>query len=491
MSLRKTEDSLGLKMEMSEKTIFYEKRKQEIVKYLKKIIPIREHWVRKNKYYYDLLLNFLKFNIQENSKVLQIKIDTGFFLNKINSIYSLGIEEDQEFIRHLKRAYPHNNFEYGIPEDIKIDKKFDYVLSINSIGLIVDVKKFFDQLHKVIDDNSRIIIVYYSKLWEYILKFAEHIGFKIKTPEQNWLSNDDIENLLNLSGFEIVKKHSLILMPIPIPIISGLLNSLSKLPFINKLCFIQSVIARRIPENKPRAFSCSVVVPCRNEEGNIVEIVKRIPQLGSHTELIFVDDKSTDNTRRCIEQVIADYPQMDIKLIDGPGIGKAQAVWRGFKAAGGEILFILDADLAVPPEELIHFYSIMVSGKAEFVNGSRLIYPMQGRAMHIFNLIGNKFFSFLFSYILGQKIKDTLCGTKVLFRNDFKKMQKFIGTWGIKDRWGDYELLFGASRINLKIVDFPVHYCQRHSGFSKMTGRLKNGIIMLSMCLAAYKKIKF
>lgn len=471
-------------------TSFFKRRKREVSLYLNKIIPIREQWINKNKYYYNILRNYLKFIIQDNKRILQIKSDTGFFLKEIQSSYALGIEEDHAFIAHLKRNYPDINFKYGVPEELRLDEKFDYVISINSIGLMADVRKFFNELQKVIDDESRVIIIYYNKLWEYVLKFAELVGFKIKTPEQNWLSNADVENLLYLSDFEIIKRHSFILLPIYIPIISWFLNSISRLPFINKLCFVQSVIARRIPRDVNAEFTCSIIVPCKDEEGNIRGIVKRVPKIGKHTELIFVDDKSTDTTRKRIEEEITNNSNLDIKLVDGPGVCKAEAVWKGFEAASGEILFILDADLSVQPEELIHFYSIIASKKGEFINGSRLVYPMEGKAMKLANLAGNKFFSFMFSYILGQNIKDTLCGTKALFKKDFQKIKRFIGTWGLRDRWGDYELLFGAARLNLKIVDLPVHYCQRFSGASKMTGRLKNGLVMLMMCIAAFNKLK-
>jgi glycosyltransferase involved in cell wall biosynthesis len=237
--------------------------------------------------------------------------------------------------------------------------------------------------------------------------------------------------------------------------------------------------------------SVSIVIPCRNEAGNIEDAVKRIPQLGTHTEIIFGDDKSTDGTPDIVREMMKKYPEKNIRLVDSPGICKAMNVWTCFDAAQNDVLMILDADLTVIPEELPYFFEAMAQRHGEFINGSRLVYPMHNEAMPFFNVIGNKFFSLAFTYILDTPIKDTLCGTKVLLRSDYEKIKKLRGTWGINDRWGDYELIFGAAKQHLKIVDLPVHYYERTYGETKMTGRIKNGLIMLKMCRAALMKIKF
>ena len=189
--------------------------------------------------------------------------------------------------------------------------------------------------------------------------------------------------------------------------------------------------------------------------------------------------------------MIAKHPEKNIKLVPGPGICKAENVWSCFDEATGDILMILDADLTVIPEELPYFYEAIAKRRGEFINGSRMVYPMHDEAMKMFNIIGNKFFSLAFTYILDTPIKDTLCGTKVIFRKDFEKVKKLRGSWGINDRWGDYELIFGAAKQHLKILDLPVHYYERVYGETKMTGRVKNGLIMLKMCRVALMKIKF
>jgi glycosyltransferase involved in cell wall biosynthesis len=240
----------------------------------------------------------------------------------------------------------------------------------------------------------------------------------------------------------------------------------------------------------PNAVSVSVIVPCKNEQGNIESAVRRIPDMGRHTEILFCDDRSTDGTADEVRRMQHEHPDRDIRLIDGPGICKAENVWTGFRAARCDVLMILDADLTVIPEELPLFFNALVEGHGEFINGSRLVYPMRKGAMKLINMVGNKFFGLAFSYLLGQTIKDTLCGTKVLWRSDWERIEPLLNSWGVSDRWGDYELLFGAAKRHLRIVDLPVHYQERIYGTTKMVKVFRNGLIMLRMCAASFLKLK-
>jgi glycosyltransferase involved in cell wall biosynthesis len=233
-----------------------------------------------------------------------------------------------------------------------------------------------------------------------------------------------------------------------------------------------------------------VIIPCKDEKGNVDAAVRRIPQLGRETEIIFCDDQSTDGTADEIMRVRASYPYKNVRFEKGPGICKSKNVWTGFDAATCDILMILDADLTTMPEELSYFLEVIASGQAEFVNGSRLVYPVPKGAMNTANMLGNKFFSVVFSYLLGQRIKDTLCGTKVLWRSDWQRIKPILESWGMDDRWGDYELLFGAAKLNLKILDLPVHYQERIYGSTKMTKVFRNGLVMLKMCWHGFLKLK-
>ena len=472
---------------------FFEEKKKYISNQYNKAADKRDFWIKKNKYYYDYLTKVLRCIVEPQSKVLQIKCETGYFLNAVNPQYGLGIDSSEKMIEIAATNFPKLNFKLSGFENFSCKEKFDYVLLINVLGDILDIQKSLQALNQIITVETRIVIINYSSLWKPLLAIAAYFNIKIKQPTQNWLSLHDVENLLHLSGYETIKNSYIILAPIGIPLISNFFNYfVAKLPFIQKLCFNHLVIAKKnahLPKNE--GYSVSVVIPCMNEKGNIENAVRRVPKMGKHTEIIFCDDKSGDGTSKEVLRVKKHYPDKDIKLYEGPGICKARNIWIGFDNAQGDILMILDADLTVIPEELPLFYSAIVEGKAEFINGSRLVYPMRENSMKFLNILGNKFFSVLFSYILNQKIKDTLCGTKVMWRKDYFRIKKFFGEFGPEDLWGDHVLIFGAAKINLKIIDLPIHYFDRVHGETKMTKVFGNGIRMLRICIAALTKLRF
>ncbi|NTW99908.1 MAG: glycosyltransferase family 2 protein, partial [Geobacteraceae bacterium] len=228
----------------------------------------------------------------------------------------------------------------------------------------------------------------------------------------------------------------------------------------------------------------------RNEAGNIERIVSQLPQLGGETEIIFVEGGSTDDTFKTIEAEIFCRPELKCSLYRQKGSGKGDAVRLGFEHASGDILMILDADLTVAPQDLTKFYRALADGLGEFINGVRLVYPMQGKAMRFFNLLGNKFFSLAFSWLLGQPVKDTLCGTKALWKRDYEKIARNRDYFGDFDPFGDFDLLFGAVRLNLKIVDLPVRYGERTYGTTNID-RWSHGWLLLRMVLFAARRLKF
>lgn len=455
------------------------------------ITPQRIKWIEGNSYYYRQLLSNLKFIIDANSKVLHIRCSIGYVLNELNPALGVGVDDSPQQIEEAKKRYPHLQFiQQSAEEELPIDEKFDYVL-ISSVEDIVDLKAVLDSIKKNCSPATRIIILHYNFLWNPLVKLAEKLNMKLPQRFHNWITFNDLKTFLTHSGYDEVINRRFILSPFNIPLLGYLLNRFfARLPFFSLFTMMRLTVAR-IQFSSDEEYSVSVVIPCRNEAGNIEEAVKRIPKLGKHVEIIFGDDKSTDGTPDIVRKMIQKYPEKDIKLVNSPGICKAMNVWTCFDHATCDVLMILDADLTVVPEELPYFYEAIKKHRGEFINGSRLVYPMHNNAMPFFNTVGNKFFSLAFSYILDTPIKDTLCGTKVLFRKDFEKIKLLRGKWGVEDRWGDYELIFGAAKQHLKIIDLPVHYYERTYGETKMTGRVKNGLIMLKMCRAALMKIKF
>ncbi|MBN2182263.1 MAG: glycosyltransferase [Sedimentisphaerales bacterium] len=456
----------------------------------KKLMPA---WRRRNFYYYKWLDRIYKFVVRPNSRVLHIGCECGDLLAAVEPAYGVGIDEDSQQIELAKKRFPHLNFYTTDPHDLKLNEKFDYVLICNSLGRWRDIQQVLERIKPLTDGNTRIVITYYNYLWEGILNLGTMLGIRRPYPYQNWLAPDDIANLLNISGFDEIRRTSYLLMPKRIPPLTTLCNYfLSLLPVFRFFNLVYLVIARPATATVPdEDLTVSVVVPCRNERGNIEEAVTRIPQMGRETEIIFVDGNSTDGTAEEIERQIEKYPQRKIRLIhQGDGVGKGDAVRKGFAAAVGDILVIQDADLTAPPEDLPKFYSALRDGKGEFINGSRLVYPMEKEAMRFLNLLGNKFFGALFSWLLGQRFKDTLCGTKMIRRSDYELIVANRSYFGDFDPFGDFDLIFGAVKQNLKVVEVPVTYRARAYGTTNIS-RFRHGWLLLKMSWIAFKKIKW
>lgn len=491
------------------------KTKTEKVAAFDNLAQERDNWRRKNAYYHDELLKLLRFLVPAGSSVLEVGCATGELLSGLKPGRGVGVDFSPEMVRIARQKHPDLEFAVDDAENLQRTERFDYVVLSDLIGELTDVWQAFSQLRKVTDKDSRLVITYYNYLWEPMVRLAERIGLKMPQDYQNWLSLEDIEGLLRLNGYEVVKQGYRLLMPFKVPFVSAFLNRyVALLPFFKKLCIQEYVVAREIPDSEKllrQKYRVSVIIPTRNERGNIEGAVERLPEMGSHTELIFVDGASTDGTVEAIEEMRRKYAgTRDIRLIHQippepreemhrndlatpPNkmlkLGKGDAVRKGFDAATGDILMILDSDLTVPPEDLPKFYQAIASGRGEFINGTRLVYQMEEQAMRTLNLLGNKFFSLVFTWLLEQRIKDTLCGTKVLFKRDYERIMANRAYFGDFDPFGDFDLLFGAAKLNLKIVEVPIRYRMRTYGDIKIE-RFKHGLILLRMSMIAFKKLK-
>ncbi len=465
---------------------------QEVREFFDRIAPEREFWKEKNRYYHDDLKRFMAHHIPPGSTLLEIGCGPGDLLAALPATKAVGVDFSTKMVEIARQKYSSCEFKVGFAEDLPVKTPFDIVIISDVIGLLPDVQKALEQLKYVTHENSRVVITYYNYLWEPIYKLAEAWGFKMPQPTQNWLPLWAIQNLLYLSGFEVVKKGYRLLFPKNIPILSSVLNGfVAKLPFFQKLCLMEWVIAKPIAKPKdPRSLTCSVVIPCRNERDNIENAITRTPEMGKETEFIFVDGNSSDGTVDEILRVQKLFPERKIKLIHQKvPKGKNDAVKLGFEEAQGDILMILDADLTVPPEDLPKFFNALADGKGEFINGTRMVYPMEKEAMRFLNILGNKFFGMAFSYLLEQRFSDTLCGTKVLTKGNYERIKAGRSYFGDFDPFGDFDLIFGASKLDLKIVEMPIRYRERVYGTTKIR-RFFHGWLLLQMCMVALKKLK-
>jgi ubiquinone/menaquinone biosynthesis C-methylase UbiE len=474
----------------------YKEKQENIINYFNDFAETRIVYRKKRGYYWDSITKYCDFFIYEESDILEIGCGTGELIGNIKGNRKVGIDISQKMIDLAKNQFPEVEFFCSPAEEININQKFDVIILSNIIGYFLDIQKVFEELHKVCHEDTKIIVTYFNHFWEPFINFAEFIGIKRKGPRQSWISSIDLSNLLYLSGFETYRQNSSMIFPFSVPLLSPFLNKfISRLPFFNWFSLNQYTFAQPINyltrENVNNKYSTTVLIPARNESGNIENAIKRLPKFGKHIEIIFVEGGSSDNTWEKIHEIQEKYKEThDIKAIKQPGKGKGDAVRAGYNIATGDILMILDADLTVPPEQLQKFYDALALKKGGFINGTRLIYPMEKNAMRFLNTLGNKFFSMAFSWLLEQPVKDTLCGTKVMFRKDYLKLSANRSYFGNFDPFGDFDLLFGAFKLNLKIIDLPIRYQERIYGDTNIS-RFSHGLLLLKMWWFALFKIKF
>ena len=444
-----------------------------------------------SSYYHKRLQKIYQFTIPAGSNVLEIGSGKGDLLASVKPAIGIGVDFSEEMVKLAELSHPQFKFIYGNAQELPdLGCKFDFIILSDLVNDLWDVQDLFIQLEKFSSSKTRIIINYYSRFWELPLQIAQKLGVAKPFEYQNWLTHEDLNNLLQICDFEVIRSWTEILFPFQIPMINAFFNRfLARLWPFNHLCMTNFMVARPINNDDQSHASVSVVIAARNEAGNIEQIFERVPEMGSHTEIIFVEGHSQDNTFDVINENIAKYKR-PAKVFQQTGKGKGDAIRLGFENASGDILMILDADLTVPPEDLPRFFDTLVNGKGDFINGVRLVYPMEKEAMRFFNFLGNKFFSLAFSWLLGQSIKDTLCGTKVLWKTDYEKIAKNRTYFGDFDPFGDFDLIFGSAKLNHKIVDLPIRYRERTYGSTNIQ-RWKHGLLLLRMVWVAAIRLKF
>ncbi|MBP9854111.1 MAG: glycosyltransferase [Candidatus Omnitrophica bacterium] len=465
-------------------------RTEKILEHYDSYAQSRDSFRQKNRYYYKTLLEQYRYFVPEGKKVLEIGCGTGDLLSDLKPSLGVGIDVSPKMIERAKQKYNQLEFFVGTVDDVNVTEKFDYVILAGLLGEIDDIQGFLESLQRFCTNDTRIFIEYYSYLWQVILKAGEKLGRKMPQLEQNWLTSGDIINFLDLAGYQFINTERSILLPFNIWGVSYIVNRfIAKLPIINLFTLNHFIVARPMRAvNKD--FSVTILIPCRNEKGNIEQAITRTPKFGTEQEFIFVEGWSKDGTYEEVERIIKKFPEKNIKLFKQSGKGKGDAVRFGFNAAANEVLMILDADLTVSPEDLPKFYEAIRSNKGEFINGSRLVYPMEDEAMRFLNLVANKLFGIFFSWLLKQRFKDTLCGTKVMFKHHYTKLAANRHYFGDFDPFGDFDLIFGAVKLNLKAIELPIRYKNRLYGTTQIQ-RFRHGLLLIRMCWFALWKIRF
>jgi SAM-dependent methyltransferase len=470
-------------------------RKAAIRDWADRAAPLRDDWITRNAFYYDDDRRYMRFLIPEGLRVLELGCATGRLLADLKPSYGVGVDLSHEMVAIARAKYPHLHFFVGDAEDPptlrSLGGPFDVVVLSDTIGLLEDCESTLRHIHLLCTRETRVVIAYYNRLWGPILRLAAAVGAKMPSqPGHNWLSSNDIQGLLYLADFEPIKREWRQLVPKRLLGLGHIVNRLlGNLPVIRRACLRHYIVARPMRTVALGPLSTSVVVPCRNERGNIETLVRRTPRFCEDLEILFVEGHSKDGTLEEIHRVMAAHPDLDIKVHTQDGEGKGDAVRKGFTCARGQVVMILDADMTTPPETLPKFYNALIEGKGNFINGSRLVYPTEGQAMRALNFLANRGFAVLFSWLLNQRFTDTLCGTKALTKAHYERIAANRSYFGHLDPFGDFDLIFGAAKLNLKIVEVPIRYTERLYGETQIS-RFRHGWLLFRMAVVAYRKLK-
>jgi SAM-dependent methyltransferase len=457
---------------------------ERLREYFNSIAPEWDAWRTRNRFYHERVKELVTGAVVPGRRVLDIGAGTGDVLAATLPSAAVGLNVADRLTQLARQKYPGLEFETFDGTEVALPEGFhpDYVVAVNLLDHTSDVFELLASLRECVTERTLIVFTTSNPLWSPLLRLASRLGRRSPESPRNFITNRDIASILHVLGFDVVEAGLTLPVPERIPILGTALNAtLPDVPVLRYASSTQYLAAR--PQIAREALSVSVVVPCHNEEGNIAACALRVPDMGAGTEIIFVDDGSTDGTRAAVLAAMEEDPRVRLVAYD-TNHGKANAVRAGFDAARNDVLMILDADMTVAPEDLPKFLAPLQAGTADFVNGTRLVYPVEGQAMPTVNFIGNKAFCLLVSLVLRQRVSDTLCGTKALLRRDYVSMP-LPG----RDRWGDFDLLFGAAREKLRILEIPIHYHERTAGESKMNVRVE-GPVFLRTCLDGWRMLR-
>jgi len=470
------------------------RRKTLLFEQAEKLAYQRDSWVQRHRYYYEEEYRYMRFLVPSGKRVLELGCSGGSLLSALQPSKGVGIDFSPRKIERARKAYPHLTFICDDVENLKdapeLAEPFDVIVMSDTIGSLDDCLATFQQLHRFCKPDTRLVVSYYTRLWDPLQLVYTKLAAGHRYVRRNWLSNQDITNILQLADFDVIKREWRMLSPFRIFGLGRLVNRfIATLPMIRKLGMRNYVVARPYAKPLDKPLSVSIIIPCRNERGNIEAAVQRTPHFAPQIEIIFVEGNSRDGTWDEVNRVKAAHPEQDIKIFQQSGKGKGDAVRKGFAEASGDLLMILDADLTMPPEELPQYYNVISSGKGDFINGSRLVYPKEDQAMQLLNYFANHLFARIFSFLLNQRYTDTLCGTKVLLRRDYEEIARRRAYFGEFDPFGDFDLIFGAARLNLKTAEVPIRYAAREYGETNIS-RFRHGWLLLKMVAFAYTKLK-
>ncbi len=462
--------------------------------YTEKYAAEYDKWHTHNRYYYDTLKNWFQFVIPSGSRVFEMGMGDGGLIASLKPSKLAGIDISPSMVDKARERHPQGEWKEGDARtDLPKEETYDYVIGADFLSYLDDIQGGLEEMHAICHPSTRLVFTKLAPLWNSVMRVAAYLGFAQPRRYASWLNLHQTERLFDLADFEVIRSGRFCLFPVYIPFASAFVNRyLAHLPLVRRLSAIEYIIARPHPRRKREDSrpSVSVVIPARNESGNIQAALERMPRFPGKLEVIFVEGNSTDDTWKVIQETASRSWPFKVITARQEGKGKGDAVRKGFSIATGDLLMILDADLTVPPETLGKFYHVLAHRTTEYVQGTRLVYPMESEAMRPLNWLGNKGFGMILSALLGQRFSDTLCGTKCLWRKDYEQLAAGRSYFGDFDPFGDFDLIFGAAKLNLKMQEIPIHYKNRTYGETNIN-RIRDGWLLIRMCTFAAKKLYF
>lgn len=451
-------------------------------------------WHKRNSYYYQSLERWFQFIVPAKASVFELGMGDGSLAASLQPERLSGIDISPSMVAKAKERNPNGHWIEGDAiKDLPETDAFDYVIGADFLSYSEDIQTVLEQARKLCHARTRLVFTKVNPFWNIPMRIAARLGLAQPRKYASWLGLRQTARLMELAGLDVIRTGKFCLLPIYIPLLSNFVNRyIARLPLIRRFCAIEYLIARPDPSTQtlPVTPSLSVVIPARNESGNIRAALERMPSFPGALEVIFVEGHSKDDTWKRIQEVAAEKWPFSVVYAQQTGKGKGDAVRKGFDMAKGDILMILDADLTVTPETLPRFYDILAKRITDYVQGTRLVYPMESRAMRPLNWLGNQFFGITLSALLGQTFSDTLCGTKCLWKSDYEQLSRARSYFGNFDPFGDFDLIFGAAKLNLKMQEIPIHYKDRTYGETNIN-RFRDGWLLIRMCAFAAKKLYF
>lgn len=445
----------------------------------------------RNRFYHQRKREYLRFIIPPGESVLVLGCEDGELLAALQPSRGVGIDASSAYRNLASARFPQHEYRASLGAISPAHESFEYVVLDDVAGESDDLFSLLQGIARLCTPTSRLVIVQHNYLWGPVFRMAEWLGLKRRDQKQNWLSMGDLRVFLDGAGFETINVTPKLFCPMRLLGLGPAINWVAGLvPFVHRLASTEILIARKVShEPHPQNKTASIILTVRDERGNIEPMVRQIPDVGAGTEILFVEGHSTDGTRAEIERVASRYPEKNVRLLVQDGIGQGDAIYKGFSEASGDVIILLEADRTSPPQDVLKAFDIVAGGRADYVNGSRFIYPRDKGAMPLRKVIGNWMFAIWFTWFLGQRTSDVLCGLKAIDRRQFQRLRKNWGSLGLFDPFGDFELIFGAARLGLKICEVPTRYTVRQYGEPK-SRFWKHGFMLTRMASRATRVFK-